>query len=404
MTNIEKNFKNFDLGIDANASEHLNLFNESGFPTRKDEAWKYFDISKLIGNDNFTKATEFDGFFESKIDFENSYKVNIVNGKISSLDELPDEIFVSNSNTGNIGTLIDSSVKNSIVNLNSSAFDNVITIDIDSSVSKILHLNFVNKGDGCAIFPRIFFNVKSGVDITIIETWEVEGDDKLFIAPVYEILAGSDVNLNVIKIQDFNKNTKFISMTENNLGSGCDIKFYNVTLNGGAVKNEQRSHILGENSNVDIFACAVVNSNDVIDYTAFIDHAVPNCTSNQLFKTIVLDNAKSNFQGKTLVRQPAQKTDAYQMNRAILLSNDGEINAKPELEIYADDVKCSHGCTMSEISGDELFYLISRGIDEVTAKTLLLEAFVFEVLEEIDDEISKHIIPLITEKIKVINE
>lgn len=404
MTNIEKNFKNFELGIDANAQDYFNSFNDKGLPTRKDEAWKYFDVAKLVGSNVYSKSSDFNVDWTSNIDFDNVDKIVIANGKVAGFDDLPDSVFVSNSNTGNVGSIIDNSVKNSVVELNSSAFDNVITIDIEKSLSKPLHFCFLNNGNDTAIFPRIFINIKSGVDATIVETWEVEDNDKLFIAPVYEIVANDDVNLNVIKIQDFNNNTNFISMTENNLGANCDIKFYNITLNGNAVKNEQRSHILGENSNVDIFACAVVCDNDVVDYTAFIDHAVPNCTSNQLFKTIVVDNAKSNFQGKTLVRKPAQKTDAYQMNRAILLSNDGEINAKPELEIYADDVKCSHGCTMSEINADELFYLISRGIDKKTATTMLLEAFVFEVLEEIDENISKNIIPLITNKIKNINE
>jgi Fe-S cluster assembly protein SufD len=154
----------------------------------------------------------------------------------------------------------------------------------------------------------------------------------------------------------------------------------------GLVRNHLLATFKGEGAKLDISGCFLGRGADHIDTTLVVDHAVPGCESRELFKGVLADRARGVFQGKVIVRPGAQKSDGKQMAQALMLSEEAEFDSKPELEIYADDVVCGHGSTAAEIDEDLMFYLRSRGIPPAEARAMLIESFVREALEKIEDE------------------
>jgi Fe-S cluster assembly protein SufD len=170
------------------------------------------------------------------------------------------------------------------------------------------------------------------------------------------------------------------------LGADATLKSYQLTADANLVRHEMHVRFDGEGGKLDISGLMLGRGHQHIDTTLIIDHAVPNCESRELFKTVLDDNARSVFQGKVIVRPDAQKTDGKQMAKALMLSEACEFDSKPELEIYADDVVCGHGATVTEIDPGQLFYLRARGIPKDEARAMLIESFATEALEKIDDE------------------
>jgi Fe-S cluster assembly protein SufD len=156
-----------------------------------------------------------------------------------------------------------------------------------------------------------------------------------------------------------------------------------ITLNGGFVRNNTNIVINGEYAEANIFGTHLTDRTQHVDNNTFIDHRKPNSTSNELFKAILDDDARGVFRGKIMVRKDAQNTNSYQSNNNLLLTDNARMNTMPQLEIYADDVKCSHGATVGYLGADELFYLRSRGICEREARLLLMNAFVGEIIDKI---------------------
>ena len=174
-----------------------------------------------------------------------------------------------------------------------------------------------------------------------------------------------------------------------------------ITLNGGLIRNNLSVAVNGENCQSNLYGIYLADRNQVVDNHTFVDHIKPNSTSNELFKGVIDEQAKVIFSGRILVRKDAQKTNAYQSNKNILLTDEATINTKPSLEIYADDVKCSHGATVGQLNPDALFYMRSRGISEDNAKMLLMNAFVEEVASKISIEpLRERVCNLISKRLK----
>jgi Fe-S cluster assembly protein SufD len=158
---------------------------------------------------------------------------------------------------------------------------------------------------------------------------------------------------------------------------------FNITFGGELVRNDINSQLDGENIETHFYGLYMINGKQHVDNHTFVDHAKPNCMSNELYKGILDENARGVFNGKIIVRQDAQKTNAYQQNKTILLSNSAKIDTKPQLEIFADDVKCSHGATVGHLDDESEFYIRSRGVPKELAKSMLIRAFANDVIETI---------------------
>ncbi len=201
---------------------------------------------------------------------------------------------------------------------------------------------------------------------------------------VTEIFAGKNTNFNFSRIQNEHLNSNLITSLHINQESGSHVTTNNISLHGGFIRNNIIVTLNGEGCENNAYGLFMADREQHVDNYLFIDHAKPGCYSRQLYKGILDERATGAFNGHIMVRKDAQKTNAFQTNKNILISNEAKMNSKPQLEIYADDVKCSHGATTGQLDEDALFYLQSRGIPRPEARLLMLNAFLHEVIDKIN--------------------
>jgi Fe-S cluster assembly protein SufD len=204
-----------------------------------------------------------------------------------------------------------------------------------------------------------------------------------------EIIVENAARLEYYKIQNDGYNTNQVSTTHIRQVGKSFTHTVTISLNGGLVRNNLNVILDAKNCEAHLYGLYFQSGQSHIDNHTIVDNIKPNCLSNELYKGILSDSATGVFNGKIFVRQAAQKTNAYQSNKNILLSDSSSVNTKPQLEIFADDVKCTHGCTVGRLNEEGLFYLQSRGISEKTARNLLLSAYASDILEQIKPEALK---------------
>ena len=235
--------------------------------------------------------------------------------------------------------------------------------------------------------PRLLVVLEAGAEATLIEHHLSLGDGATtFANGVSELSVGAGARLNHYKVQRENAAAFHLSTVSGRLERDAVYEGFLLTLGARLSRNEVTLVLDGPGAEARLSGAYLVRGQQLADTTIVIDHATPHGTSNQLFKGVIDDAAHGVFQGKVLVRPGAQKTDARQLNRALLLSDDARIDAKPELEIHADDVKCSHGATAGDLDDDAMFYLRARGIDRDGARALLIGAYINEAIAEISSE------------------
>ncbi len=238
--------------------------------------------------------------------------------------------------------------------------------------------------NGALHSPRLKITLEEGAELTILERHTGEGSYWKNMST--DIIVGANAKLHHIRLQEDSLegiNTNIVNVT-----LGKDAIYDAFTLNTGAklTRHEISSDIHGENAELSLNGINLLSGMQHGDTTILIEHTAPHCRSNQFYRTILDDSARGVFQGKVHVHKIAQKTDGYQLSNAILLSEKAEMDTKPELEIYADDVRCSHGATTGQLDEEPVFYLRSRGLSEKEARELLIQAFVDEVVDKIVDE------------------
>ena len=320
------------------------------------------DVVRLIATSPFAKLT--------------THRIVFVNG---SLDQ-------ARSNfaglTFELGVPSSSAVDDPVIHLNSAIEPSGLTLRFDATMDvpvEIIHIATLGAARAMALRNRI--EVGEGASATIIETFLGEGD--YVLNAVTEIHVGAGARLDRVKVELESHDATHLSYIDCTLAK--DAKLNEFTLTSGSVLNRQNGNYLftGENANALIAGAYLLNGKQHADTRLVMDHKVPHCTSREMFKCVMDENARGIFQGKVIVRKHAQKTDGKQSSHALLLSESAEFDAKPELEIYADDVVCGHGATAGDINHDHLFYLQSRGIPEAEAKSLLIGAFVGEAFDGI---------------------
>lgn len=232
--------------------------------------------------------------------------------------------------------------------------------------------------------PRNLIVVEDGAQATLLERHVGHAD--YFANSMTEIYVGDNARLHHYRHQDESRDATHIATTALRVGRDAYYDGYTLTTGAGLSRNELTAVLDGAGSDCHTNGAYLLDGAQHCDTTILMDHRQPHCRSNQNYKGVIDDSARGVFQGKIHVHRPAQKTDGYQLNNALLLSDRAEIDTKPELEIYADDVKCSHGATAGQLDEGPLFYLQSRGLSRDQARAMLIEAFVGESLEDIDDE------------------
>lgn len=244
----------------------------------------------------------------------------------------------------------------------------------------------INAGHGLFLQVHNLVVAEEGSHLTLIHCDDSYDAAAAFANNVTEIHVGQDAYVEHYKMQNLNNETGLLNHTYVTMEQGSSFRSVSVTLNGGHIRNHTEVVMRGEHCDVQAHGLYMGDGEQQTDNYIFVDHALPNCHSRELFKGILDDTARGAFNGHVLVRDGATKTEAYQSNNNILLSDKAFINTKPFLEIYNDDVKCSHGSTIGQLDEQALFYIRSRGISLRTARTLLLYAFCDEVLQQIELE------------------
>ncbi len=258
-----------------------------------------------------------------------------------------------------------------------------IYIPKNISTEKPFHiLNLITGKNNLLVNSRNIIIADTGSDITVIESYHnISENNKLNLFNIVtEIFTSPNSKVYYYKIQKDDNLPSIIGTTQVNQERDSEFHSFTMTLSGEIIRNNLNSVLRGENCECIFKGVYVGDNTSLIDNHTLVDHAVPNCHSNEYYKGIVGDESHCVFNGKILVRKDAQKTNAYQSNKNILISDKATINAKPQLEIFADDVKCSHGATSGRLNADELFYLRARGIPEKSAQKLLLFAFLTDVI------------------------
>lgn len=233
---------------------------------------------------------------------------------------------------------------------------------------------------------RLIALVETGSELTVIERFETIGSESAFHTQVEEIIVEDKAVLNYYKVQNDPGKSIQVSNTLIHQSDNSHVNTFTLTLNGELVRNNFHIAIDGENCESHFHGLYLLNGNTLTDNHTVVDHLKANSFSNELYKGVMDGNSKGVFNGKIYVRPHAQKTNAFQSNRNVLLTDTATVNTKPQLEIWADDVKCSHGCTSGQLDEEAMFYLQSRGINKDSARAMLLYAFAADVIATIKDE------------------
>ena len=238
--------------------------------------------------------------------------------------------------------------------------------------------------DGAHLNPRLKIILEEGAELTLLE--QHIGQGAYWKNMATEIVIGANARLNHIRIQEDSNQAVQTNMVHITMERDSHLNSFSLNLGGKLTRHDIHAVLNGPNIECSLNGISLLQGKQHGDTTILMEHAAPHCRSNQFYRTILADESRGVFQGKVHVHKVAQKTDGYQLSNTLLLSPKAEMDTKPELEIYADDVKCSHGATTGQLDEEPLFYLRSRGLTEKEARLLLIQAFVDEVADKIADD------------------
>ncbi len=362
----------------------------------KDEIWRHADFSDILSHSLRTTTPDDNTSYtlHCNIPDLDTYKVITVNGYCQHpLQHYPNGVIIGSLNEARQKhpDLVDNilqkeTANNPYASLNKDNYSDgaFIYIPDNTIVDKPIQLLSIFTGDKALLVQtRNIISIGDNSRICLIHCDDSLGIQPSFANNVTQIVASRHAHIEHYKMQNLGDTTGLLNHTYISLDECCELLSVVVTLNGGNIRNHTEIEMLGEHCDVQAHGLYLNDRNQKIDNFIFVDHKKPNCKSNELFKGILDDSAQGTFNGHVLVRNGATKTEAYQSNKNILLTDKALIYTKPFLEIYNDDVKCSHGSTIGQIDDDAMFYLQSRGISPRTARTLLLYAFCDEVLQKI---------------------
>lgn len=400
----------FEDGLDLDHPVHeernnaIKNFETKGFPTKKDEAWKYtslrglqkVDFSIFPKQETTLEYKDVKKYFLHEID---TYKIVFVDGVYSS--------YLSETTHDGVDVCLMSSA------FSKPMFQQVIEVYFNKAASKdesltslntafckegayiyipknkmpkkpiqILHLATGNEA-ALMLQPRNLIVAEDNAEVQIIERHQSLTGNEVFTNSVTEIFAGKDAIVDYYKVQNDESTASLVDNTYISQKNSSVVRVHTFSLGGKLIRNNLNFYQNGERIDSTLKGITILGDKQHVDHHTLVHHAQPNCESHQDYKGIFGDGSTGVFNGKIVVDKIAQKTDAFQQNNNILLSDKSTINSKPQLEIFADDVKCSHGCTIGQLDEEALFYLRSRGIPKKEAKALLMYAFANNVLESV---------------------
>jgi Fe-S cluster assembly protein SufD len=372
---------------------------EKGLPALKEEEYKFTSITKKLEQSlsDFSQAKKstldqelvqshlFEGFDGDLLVFNNGN----FEESLSSLMQSDIEVSTLTDSDPELLGKIAKTEKDPFVSLNDIYFEDGIYVKVkkNSKIEKPVFFLFFNQANqGQVISPRILIDVEENAEVSFLENTISLDESAYFCNAVTEIKVGQNAHVHYDKLQSENRKAIAMNNFETNIHRDATFTSVVISLSGDMVRNNLSLNLLDSGCEGNMYGLYLLNGKTHVDNHTNVDHTKPHAESNELYKGILADSSRGVFNGKIFVRQDAQKTNAFQQNNNILLSEDATVNTKPQLEIWADDVKCSHGCTTGQLDEEALFYLQTRGLGKDQAKGMLLYAFAGEVLEYISDE------------------
>ncbi len=395
-------------------------FDAAGLPTTRHEAWKYTDLRPALTPDYRTaeggQATDAD-LDAAAIDGLDAARVVLVNGHYdadrSDLGGLPDGVVIGSlaetlrtspeAVEETFGKHVDLG-RDAFAALNSAfSLDGLyLSVPRGVAVERPIHVVHLLTADVPTYAQTRHLIVVGEVgEVRVVETFAVRGDAETFRNDLTEIVAGAGAVVRHVRIQDEGDRANGVSLVQSYQERDSDVSTLTFTFASGTVRNNTVMVPAGQGGQSTLGGLYICRGDQHVDTNTLVDHVAPGCQSNELFKGIVYDRSTGVFNGKVFVQREAQQTNAYQQSQGVVLSPDARHYSKPELEIYADDVKCSHGSTTGAIEPEHVFYLRSRGVSEADARAMLLYAFAHDVVEMVTLEpVRDHLDAMIAERLK----
>ena len=372
--------------------KNLDLFYQTGFPNKKDEDWKFSDLNSILSN-NFSKIANNDFLprekeFKIINEFEHNF-ISLFNGKLISKDfsyEEKNKILINNFNYKD-NLALDS--KNSLYFLNNALATGGFSLEISKNYKLkkplVIYNNFSNSLKEKIVNYKNSIILNENSELNLVNYINNSSKENFMVNILENIKIKKDSSLNNILINNSKCNCYFYKYIKSDLEKNSN--FENYLLSSGLKFNKLdiEINLNEENSNSSVFSALNLINKEHQEIKTRINHNAPNCNSYQKVKNVLNDESKGVYQGKIFVKNIAQKTDAYQLSKALILNDAAEFDAKPELEIYADDVKCSHGSTSGSVDLNSIHYLKSRGIPEKEAYQMLINGFLCEILEKLSE-------------------
>lgn len=420
--NGQKNYPGHKL--QKTAIQRLN--NDINFPTKSNEDWKYTSVTELLQptyhqpklvdiTSEDIKPFLFEGLDVYLLVFVNG----IYNNGLSSKEELSEKIIVQDISAGlkedgltkaTTSEYLDrwaSEANNSFMVLNTAFAQNGIYIKVPNGIALDRPVHILNiacvEEEPTVISPQKIIVAGENSKLTVIETFHhfTNSQQAYFTNTVTQLVLKRNAIVDHYRIQDEDENAFFINNTEVEQMRDSIFSSYVVDLGGKLVRNNLNSILKDSGTTTNFYGLYVGKNKQHIDNQTFIDHAYPNCNSNELYKGILTDKAVGVFNGKIIVRPDAQKTNAFQKNHSLVLSKNAKMNSKPQLEIFADDVKCSHGATIGQLNKEALYYMRSRGLSNKEAVSVLKQAFLTEITDLIKiDAVRAKVEQMLVDKFK----
>ena len=386
--------------------EAMGKFSDSGFPTTRHEEWKYTNITPITKID-FKPVLQYEGQEIAKsqlkqFSFGTEHQLVFIDGHfshaLSTTGILPKGVYC-----GSLATALKESIapvqeylgtgvkidETPFVSLNTAFLKDGAFIFVPDGVilEESVHLLFVASGLGEALIaPRNLIILGRRSQASVVESYVSLKDAQYLTNAVTEVVIGDDAVLEHDKLQNESIKAFHIAMIHARLGGKTTFTSNSIAIGGSIVRNNVTAILDAEGSECTLNGLSLGTATQLIDNHTTIDHAKPNCASHELYKSILDGKSRGVFNGKIFVRFQAQKTDAKQTNKTLLLSDDATVDTKPQLEIFADDVKCTHGATVGQLDAEQVFYLRSRGIDEMAARDILTFAFAGDVVNRVHVE------------------
>jgi len=384
--------------------KNFKKFETNGFPSKRQEHWKYTDLKTIINN-SFTDLQIFDekkrsqynndflienlehnriillngNFVEANFNFENKKKINIKSLKAGLADKKEFEEVKNLFNDD----------QNSMISLNNALVNDGIILKIeDHYVFKkpLVIYNFFDKiSNNKIINNKVFISLGKESKLSLIDYYKADSHIKYFNNAIHNYTIKKNSILKKFSINGDLNNSYNYHLTEIKSYSNSVFENFLLSLGPNLIKNEIHCDLLEAFSSCFINGVMLLDGEQHHELKTNVNHKYENCKSSQLVKSVLLDKSNGIYQGKIYVDKKAQKTNGYQLSKALILSENSEFNSKPELEIYADDVKCSHGSTIGNIDENSLFYLMSRGLTKDKAKKMIVEGFLNEAIETITE-------------------